>query len=423
MYKLTFHNINLKIFIFYLFIYLLQTSFTARAQEVNLKLENGYFMQIQTCTNEIFRVRYSPKNDFSETLMERYDILKMDWKEIKVNTKTEGSIYILKTDGYLLTVDRKTGAFSVKDKNDKIVLNKIGLSSANTPTGMKLGKSLNNYFEKGETSQEVIDGSNHKGKKNKKNKEKYHEVGDLATNSLVEIQLKDNERFYGGGSSSRNTMQHRGNALRMWATYQRSEYVIPFVVSSNGWGILNNVTERNYFDIGRYRKDKFYIYNTSGEIDFYIILGDNIPHVIDLYTDITGKPYLLPKWSYGLAFGSNTMEDQFDVLNNAKRFRDEEIPCDIYWLEPQWMQKNYDYSTGKYWDLGKFKVEYSWLPNPEDEKYSNLFLERMNDLGFKVALWLCIDHDLTIEEEDRVALETGSKISGKEHWFPHLNLQ
>ena len=45
----------------------------------------------------------------------------------------------------------------------------------------------------------------------------------------------------------------------------------------------------------------------------------------------------------------------------------------------------------------------------------------MNDLGFKVALWLCIDHDLTIEEEDRVAMETGSKISGKEHWFPHLN--
>ena len=363
MYKLIFHIINPKIFIFYLFIYLLQSSFTAHTQEVNLKLENGYYMQIQTCSNEIFRVRYSPKNDFSETLMERYDILKTDWKEIKVNTKREGSIYILETDGYSLTIDRKTGEFTVKDKNNKIVLNKIGLSSANTPTGMELGKSLNNYFEKRETSQEVIDGSNHNGKKNKKNKEKYHEIGNLATNSLVEIQLKDKERFYGGGSSSRNTMQHRGNALRMWATYQRSEYVIPFVVSSNSWGILNNVTERNYFDIGRYRKDKFYIYNTSGEIDFYIILGDNMPHVIDLYTDITGKPYLLPKWAYGLAFGSNTMEDQFDVLNNAKRFRDEEIPCDIYWLEPQWMQKNYDYSTGKYWDLGKFKVEYSWLPN------------------------------------------------------------
>ena len=167
---------------------------------------------------------------------------------------------------------------------------------------MELGKSLNNYFEKGETSQEIIDGSNHNGKKNKKNKEKYHEVGDLATNSLVEIQLKDNERFYGGGSSSRNTMQHRGNALRMWATYQRSEYVIPFVVSSDGWGILNNVTERNYFDIGRYQKDKFYIYNTSDKIDFYIILGDNMPRVIDLYTDITGKPYLLPKWVIRIGF-------------------------------------------------------------------------------------------------------------------------
>ena len=243
----------------------------------------------------------------------------------------------------------------------------------------------------------------------------------MTNNSIIEILLKDDERFYGGGSSSRNTMQHRGTALRMWSTYQRSEFPMPFVVSSDGWGIFNNITERNYFDIGRYQKDKFYIYNTSSEIDFYIMLGDDMPDVLNLYTEITGKPYLLPKWAYGLAFGSNTMEDQFDVLNNSKRFRDEKIPCDIDWLEPQWMQKNYDYSTGKNWDQGKFRIDYPWLPNTQDEKYSNLFLARMKDLGYKVALWLCVDHDLTIEEEDRIALETGGDMSGKEHWFPHLN--
>ena len=103
MYKLSFPNINPKIFVFYLFIYFASIFiYCTLAQEVNLKLENGYYMQIQTCSNEIFRVRYSPKNDFSETLMERYDILKTDWKEIKVNTKSEGSIYILETDGYSL---------------------------------------------------------------------------------------------------------------------------------------------------------------------------------------------------------------------------------------------------------------------------------------------------------------------------------
>ena len=409
-----------KTLFYYLSIYLLLSSFTAHSQDVNLSLENGYYMQIQTCTNDIFRVRYSAENDFGETLMERYGILKTDWKDIKVNTKTEGANYILETDGYSLVIDRKTGAFTVKDKHDKVILNRIGLSSASTPTGEELGKSLNKYFDKGETNQYVIIGSKHEGK-TLKSKEKYKEVGKLARNSFVEIEINDDERFYGGGSSSRTTMQHRGIALRMWAAYQQSEFPIPFVVSSHGWGVLNNITERNYFDIGRYKDDTFYIYNTSEKIDFYIMLGDDMPDVINRYADITGKPYLLPKWSYGLAFGGNTMEDQFDVLNDAKRFRDEDIPCDIYWLEPQWMQKNYDYSTNKYWDLGKFKVSYSWIPDPKDGKYANLFLEKMDALGYKVALWLCIDHDLSIEAEDRVASKTGSKQSGMEHWFPHLN--
>ncbi len=407
--------------LFYFSIFLLfKSSFTAHSQEVNIKLENGYFMQIEPCSNEIFRVRYSAENNFPETLMERYGILKTDWDKVNVDTRTENSTFIIETDDYSLFVDRKTGTLTVKDKNNKIVLSKIEMSRADTKNGIKLGKSLNSYFEKANANQYVIIGSDHKSEKYK-NKDKYKEVGDLDNNSFVEIQLNDDERFYGGGSASRTTIQHRGTALRMWATYQRSEYVIPFVVSSDGWGVLNNVTERNYFDIGRYEDDKFYIYNTTDKIDFYILLGDDMPHVIDLYTEITGKPYLLPKWAYGLAFGSNTMEDQFDVLSNAKRFRDEEIPCDIYWLEPQWMAKNYDYSTKKYWDLSKFKVSYSWIPDPKDGKYSNLFLERMYDLGFKVALWLCIDHDLTIEEEDRVALERGGEMSGKEHWFPHLN--
>lgn len=92
-------------------------------------------MQIQSCTNKIFRVRYSAENNFPETLMERYGILKTDWEQIAIDTKTENTTYILKADGYSLFVDRKTGAFTVKNKDNRIVLNKIGLSSGNTRTG------------------------------------------------------------------------------------------------------------------------------------------------------------------------------------------------------------------------------------------------------------------------------------------------
>jgi alpha-glucosidase (family GH31 glycosyl hydrolase) len=41
-------------------------------------------------------------------------------------------------------------------------------------------------------------------------------------------------------------------------------------------------------------------------------------------------------------------------------------------------------------------------------------------MGFKLALWLCIDQDLSIEEEDHLAEKAGKPQSGLEHWFPHL---
>lgn len=119
-------------------------------------------------------------------------------------------------------------------------------------------------------------------------------------------------------------IQHRGEALRMWVSNQRSEIPVPFVMSSNGWGIFNNTTWLNFFDIGRFQKDKFFVYNnTSGDIDFYLMSGKSMSEVIKQYTTITGKSYVLPKWAYGLAFGGDILENQFNVMNDADRFRDE----------------------------------------------------------------------------------------------------
>jgi len=101
---------------------------------------------------------------------------------------------------------------------------------------------------------------------------------------------------------------------------------MPFLMSSNGWAIFNNTTSLNYFDVGRFDKDKLFVFNTNGDIDFYMMLGNSIEESINLYTTITRKPYLLPKWAYGLAFEGNTMEDQFGLMNDAIRFRDEKIP-------------------------------------------------------------------------------------------------
>lgn len=400
------------------FVLLAQAGITQQHKNtVVVPLKNDKYVSIQACTEQIYRIRISAGTDFPETLMERYSILKTDWETLKITSRKEKGNRIIQTTGYQLIIHEANGTISVKDNNDQMIIRTIQMyPDGDQPVGKALGQSLQQYFGKEKREGNIIGDVN-----DKKPALDNPGAAPIKMPSVVELSLSPDERFYGGGSTSRKNIQHRGSALRMWATYQQTEIPMPFVMSSEGWGIFNNTTSLNYFDIGRFQKDNLYLYNSSGDIDFYLLLGNSMEEAIHLYTTLTGKPYLLPKWAYGLAFGGNTMEDQLDVMNDAVRFRDEKIPCDIFWLEPQWMAKYYDFSTSKNWDLKKFPAEPYW----EADKYPKyesptLFISRLHDLGFKLALWLCIDHDLSIEEEDHWADKTGKPQSGQEHWFEHL---
>lgn len=384
----------------------------------DIPLSNGETMRIQVCSNEIFRIRFSSTGKFQETLMERYGIIKTEWEPTEVTHKREREKHLISTSSYRLIVDPVTGDMTLHDNRGREVVKKIQRMKPEERITGELGASLRSYFEEMGQEKAIIGSEKTDAPVNM---EASDEAGNPAQTGIISISLDEKERFYGGGSTSRSNIQHRGTALRMWATYQKAENPTPFIISSGGWGIFNNTTVKNYFDIGRFQKEKLYIYNSEGAPDFYLFLGKEMSDVIDLYTQVTGRPYLLPKWAYGLAFGGNQMENQFDIMNDALRFREEQIPCDIFWLEPQWMEKRYDFSTSKNWNFDRFPAEPFWEKKmfPKYE-HPSLFISRLHGLGFKLALWLCIDHDMSIAEEDRLAGKRGAPLSGKEHWFDHL---
>jgi alpha-glucosidase len=382
-----------------------------------IPLKSNKYISIQACTDQIFRIRISAKPNFPESLMERYGILKNDWGIVNVTLKKEYSNTIIQTKGFQLQVNENTGNISVRDLKGMMVIRNVNVFGDEKESVInELRTSLSQYFDGGKLAEGIIGDSQNTGIAS----EGLKSAGQ-SESSVLEVSLSPGERFYAGGSTSRTNIQHRGTALRMWATYQKTEIPMPFIMSSEGWGIFNNTTSLNYFDIGRFQKDKLFVYNTCRGLDFYLMLGTSMDEIINLYTTITGKPYLLPKWAYGLAFGGNTLEDQMDIMNDAVRFRDEKIPCDIYWLEPQWMSVNYDFTSSKNWNLDKFRAEPFWELN-KFPKYENpmLFIAKLHNLGFKLALWLCIDHDLSIEEEDQIAEKACQPQSGLEHWFLHL---
>ena len=170
----------------------------------------------------------------------------------------------------------------------------------------------------------------------------------------IRFEISDDARFYGLGEGANDRIELRGRAYQNWVRYQYNEIPIPLVISSEGWGIWLNSRARSFVDIGGRVKNELICLGEDDELDLFILSSDSIAGVLKLYTSLTGTPMLLPKWAYGLTYIAPIFATQHDVLAHAERFRKEHIPCDMFSLEPGWMEKFYDYSTSKKWETKRF---------------------------------------------------------------------
>lgn len=386
-----------------------------------VKINDGLTVSVEACSGSIFRIKVSPRKDFTESLMERYELIKTDWSEVKTDISDKGGVWTLKTPEYSLAINKKTGVMTVKDSKGGKVIREVRF----LPEKEGLCGEMRSFINEKYADLKVADnGGGIIGDDNGKFGEvDKHEIPAADAVSILSISMEDGERFYGGGSTSRDHIQHRGEFLRMWTTYQQTEIPMPFMMSSRGWGVYNNSTRKSFFDIGNQQKSKFNIINTFDEADFFLMMGKDMPAVLNEYTLVTGRTYVLPKWAYGLCFGPNMREEQFDILNDAVRFRQFDVPCDVFWLEPQWMEKRYDFSTKKKWNYDRFSPEPYWLQDQYPKTMHNrLFIGKLRSMGFHLGLWLCEEYDLSIQEEDIIAERTGGKLSGQEHWMDHLTV-
>lgn len=398
------------------------TTLLAQANPAHkVKINDGLTVSVEACSESIFRIKVSPRKDFSESLMERYGLIKTDWSEVRTDISDKGGVWTLKTPEYSLAIDKKSGAMTVKDARGGKVIREVRFLTEKE----ELCGSMRDFINDKYAGLKVADNGggiigDDEGKFGEVDK---REIPAADAVSMLSISMEDGERFYGGGSTSRDHIQHRGEFLRMWTTYQQTEIPMPFMMSSRGWGIYNNSTRRSFFDIGNRLAARFNIINTSDEADFYLMMGGDMPAILNEYTLVTGRNYVLPKWAYGLCFGPNMREEQFDILNDAVHFRQFGVPCDVFWLEPQWMEKRYDFSTEKKWNYDRFSPEPYWLQDQFPKTMHNrLFIGKLRSMGFHLGLWLCEEYDLSVQEEDIIAGRTGGRLSGQEHWMDHLTV-
>lgn len=226
---------------------------------------------------------------------------------------------------------------------------------------------------------------------------------------VLELPLSADARVYGLGDTGRTGLNRRGKTYDLRVENIKSYIPIPMFMTSDGWGIFVNTTFASRFDIAATDGEKAKIFVKGGDVDFYVFKGADYRAQLSAYTRVTGRPALLPAFSFGFAYVANQWVDKYELTAEARQFRSFRLPCDIIGLEPGWMEYFYDFTTRKNWSSARFSFP-AWTKSKAVSWIGAL--ERM---GFKLSLWICMNYDVFVFEE-KCAAGLAKPSAAKTDW-------
>lgn len=231
----------------------------------------------------------------------------------------------------------------------------------------------------------------------------------LPSGILSEMKVDSSERFYGFGLQI-NSFEQRGMRREIrtnsWpvGNVGLSHAPMPFYISSKGYGVLVNTSRYTTFymaskgkldpDLQKQKHDSNgnVVLNTinlygkkysrsndvsiltegSKGVEIYVFEGPSMMDVMKRYNLFSGGGALPPMWGLGFEYRNKATFTDKQVLNLGNYFRSNDIPCDMFGLEPGWQSSSY--SCSFVWNKKNF-------PQPDS------FVNKINSEGFKVNLW------------------------------------
>jgi len=153
---------------------------------------------------------------------------------------------------------------------------------------------------------------------------------------VARIELQNAERIYGFGDK-RAALDQRGRKIAIvnrdaFASESNQSYKsVPFYMSSAGYGLFFHNYRPSNFDVGASVKNRLQIKATGGEMDFYVFVG-SMKEVLSQYTELTGRPAMLPLWAFGYHQGKATYRGR-EGLEVAQQMRQRKLPFDVIYYD------------------------------------------------------------------------------------------
>lgn len=327
---------------------------------LRMQFADGNTLEISSYRKGILRIQAYPK----EGRIDNYIELEPLDDESYTTIEDEKSVAFV-TEHFIVQLDKETKDFIVKNKKEEILL-----------------KSVHGGIQFSEEEAE------------------YSGCKTMATFEIVE-----GEHFYGfGGRTAKpDRLGSTADMFNVKAGVVSGDYggcCVPFFISTKGYGfLLNNPWPHVYFDMGKTKKDEWFYHAPGGNCDIFLIQGDNMKDIAVMYTELTGKMPIPPKWMFGFWASSLTIKNADELLETAKQFRKEEFPCDVLLIDAQWRvgpEFLEQYTTGAEYKSN----DLNWSKHFGDQ---HKLLEELKKMNFKLGLHM--NSRNFSEETEKVGIE------------------
>lgn len=199
--------------------------------------------------------------------------------------------------------------------------------------------------------------------------------------------LGTNESLYGLGQYDQRYMDYRGKEVRMIQT--NIGIVVPFLVSTNRYGILWDVYSKSTF------KDdasgaSFWSESAPAGADYYLVAGNTMDDVIGGYRKLTGSAPMFPKAAFGLFMSKERYKTQDELIDVVRNFRKDGFPLDYIVQDWQYWGGDKDGSwSGMIWNKQRFPDPAGMTKTLHDE----LHVKLMN------SIWPSVGNDTELAKE------------------------
>lgn len=292
--------------------------------------------------NEFVIAEEKDASDFMSISDEREDcIIVMNTLKLRIHKKTGAITFSDSDNNILLSEDIKNPRDMeshpiYEDDPDSIKIEKI-----QTPDGVK---------------ERITSGT----------KTFSHDTYRIRNNFIFEAD----EDLYGLGQFEHGITSLRGK--RLFLNQANRQIVIPYMISTKGYGLLFNMHSPLIFNDG---EDGAYIYaEATNCIDYYFVNAGSLREAMKAYRTLTGKAELLPKWAFGYMQSQERYETSEEIVKVSAGYRQRGIGLDTIvldwcsWPDGLWGEKRFDESR---------------FPNPAG--LINALHD--NDIHFMISIW------------------------------------